>query len=290
MRKMKKINGYLVVRFNDREKREHEGAGLGSYGVIDAELYTGDLDADRDEMEFVSAETLEEAMEQARGLESELDVVEPEVKVTVIVESETNFEEIHTTPEIQIRIARQELEREMLDELYPEITPASAFHQMQGYVQALANLGMIDETDERFMVPQEWFAAVKLRKLALSPPVLDVHRLAELLRELNGYIDENASCLPERKDFLNLACPIDGRPLTSELYDLGVMLDTDCPDNDCIIYRNIFHMAKELDEALDSLKGYAAGILQRELANRISELRIMYRGNHAVKKYREAAP
>ena len=39
MRKLKKINGYLIVRFNEREKREYET--LGTYGVIDAELYTG---------------------------------------------------------------------------------------------------------------------------------------------------------------------------------------------------------------------------------------------------------
>ena len=58
MRKMKKINGYLVVRFNDREKREYEGTGLGNYGVIDAELYTGVLDVDRGVMEYDSAETL----------------------------------------------------------------------------------------------------------------------------------------------------------------------------------------------------------------------------------------
>lgn len=46
MRKMKKINGYLVVKFNARELREYEGTALGEYGVIDAELYTGILDAD----------------------------------------------------------------------------------------------------------------------------------------------------------------------------------------------------------------------------------------------------
>lgn len=39
MRKMKKINGYLVVKFNARELREYEGTALGEYGVIDAELY-----------------------------------------------------------------------------------------------------------------------------------------------------------------------------------------------------------------------------------------------------------
>lgn len=27
MRKIKKINGFLVVKFNDREKREYEGTG-----------------------------------------------------------------------------------------------------------------------------------------------------------------------------------------------------------------------------------------------------------------------
>ena len=52
MRKLKKINGYLVVRFNDREKREYEGTGLGNFGVIDAELYTGILDVDRMVMEY----------------------------------------------------------------------------------------------------------------------------------------------------------------------------------------------------------------------------------------------
>lgn len=31
MRKIKKINGFLVVKFNDREKREYEGTALGEY-------------------------------------------------------------------------------------------------------------------------------------------------------------------------------------------------------------------------------------------------------------------
>ena len=50
MRKMKKINGFLVVRFNDREKKNHPM--LGSFGVIDAEQYTGDIDVDRGAMEY----------------------------------------------------------------------------------------------------------------------------------------------------------------------------------------------------------------------------------------------
>ena len=62
MRKMKKINGYLVVKFNARELREYEGTALGEYGVIDAELYTGSLDIDRGVMEYDGAETLDEAV------------------------------------------------------------------------------------------------------------------------------------------------------------------------------------------------------------------------------------
>lgn len=74
MRKIKKINGFLVVKFNDREKREYEGTALGEYGVIDAEVYTGNLDIDRGAMEYDDADTLEVAVELARGLESEEDI------------------------------------------------------------------------------------------------------------------------------------------------------------------------------------------------------------------------
>ena len=59
MRKMKKINGYLVVKFNARELREYEGTALGEYGVIDAELYTGNLDIDRGAMEYFPSADLE---------------------------------------------------------------------------------------------------------------------------------------------------------------------------------------------------------------------------------------
>ena len=57
MRKIKKINDYLVVKFNARELREWEGTALGEYGVIDAELYTGHLEIDRSAMEYDGAET-----------------------------------------------------------------------------------------------------------------------------------------------------------------------------------------------------------------------------------------
>lgn len=66
MRKMKKINGYLVVKFNARELREYEGTALGEYGVIDAELYTGVLDIDRGAMEYQATLGEEETIELSR--------------------------------------------------------------------------------------------------------------------------------------------------------------------------------------------------------------------------------
>jgi hypothetical protein len=68
MRKIRKINGYLVVKFNDRELREWEGTALGNYGVIDAELYTGCLEVDRGAMEYDAAGSLEAAVELAGAL------------------------------------------------------------------------------------------------------------------------------------------------------------------------------------------------------------------------------
>lgn len=152
MRKMKKINGYLVVRFNDREKREYEGTGLGNYGVIDAELYTGILDVDRSVMAYDDAETMEIAVEQARGLESELDVVEPETKITVIIEGETEVSEEDVEPESLFKERRALLEDQLKTGQFSDLDPRTAAHELYGYTKALEDLGMIDGHDERFMV------------------------------------------------------------------------------------------------------------------------------------------
>ena len=160
MRKLKKINGYLVVRFNDREKREYEGTGLGNFGVIDAELYTGILDVDRSVMEYDDAETLEIALEQARGLESELDVVEPEVKITVIIEGETEVSEEEVEPESLFKGQRATLEAQLKHGPHLDLDPLTAAHELHGYARALEDLGMIDDHDERFLVEHNTFGEV----------------------------------------------------------------------------------------------------------------------------------
>ena len=96
MRKMKKINGFLIVRFNDREKRNNPT--LGSFGVIDAEQYTGDLDFDLDAFEYTDADLIEIAVEQARGLDAEEDYSDDAPAYTVTMESAEGVSEEEVFP------------------------------------------------------------------------------------------------------------------------------------------------------------------------------------------------
>lgn len=147
MRKIKKINGYLVVKFNDRELREWADTALGNYGVIDAELYTGCLDVDRSVMEYDGAETLEEAIEQARGLESELEVDEPSATYTVIKETDDATEEDTVEPQLMIAGWKSQLETQVKSRHYSDIDPRTAAHELYGFMVALERLGLIEEED-----------------------------------------------------------------------------------------------------------------------------------------------
>lgn len=147
MRKIKKINGYLVVKFNDRELREWADTALGNYGVIDAELYTGCLDVDRSVMEYDGAETLEEAIEQARGLESELEVDEPAATYTVIKETDDATEEDTVEPQLMIAGWKSQLETQVKSRHYSDIDPRTAAHELYGFMVALERLGLIEEED-----------------------------------------------------------------------------------------------------------------------------------------------
>lgn len=128
MRKMKKINGYLVVKFNDRELREWEGTALGKYGVIDAELYTGTLEVDRGAMEYDNADSIEEAVELARGLESELDTEEPEVKVTLIKETDEATEEEEVDAQKMIAGWENTLRGQVASPHYKDVDERTAAH------------------------------------------------------------------------------------------------------------------------------------------------------------------
>lgn len=257
MRKMKKINGYLVVKFNARELREYEGTALGEYGVIDAELYTGNLDVDRGAMEYDNAGSMEEAVELARGLESELDAEEPEVKVTIVKETDETTEEEEVDAQQMIAGWETVLRGQVESPHYKDVDERTAAHELYGYKAALRDLGLLARED-CFVLP-DTFGAWPGRE--------------------------------ERTTFEHLHPELKRHRETAQVYALGLALAEDCPDNDCRLYLNIFNTARELDAALDNLDadGIPALALRKALRERVGELAEMYRDNYAIQKYREEA-
>lgn len=258
MRKMKKINGYLVVKFNARELREYEGTALGEYGVIDAELYTGILDIDRGAMEYDNAGSMEEAVELAWGLESELDTEEPEVKVTIVKETDETTEEEEVDAQQMIAGWENVLRGQVASAHYKDVDERTAAHELYGYKVALRDLGLLDRED-CYVLP-DTFGEERPRR-------------------------------EKRATFENLHPELKRHRETAQIYTLGLALAADCPDNDCRVYLNIFNGARELDAALDNLdaEGAPALALRKALRERVGELAEMFDGNFAVKQYRKEA-
>ena len=152
MRKIKKINGYLIVKFNDREKRLNEDTSLGEYGIIDAERYTGRLSVDRKAMAFDNAYTLDEAVELARSLEAEIDINDEPTTYTVIVEGKDFFSEKEIEPQAMINKQEDKLVKQIESSYCPTIDNQTAIHVLRGYKAAFCDLGLLPE-DEFFVNP-----------------------------------------------------------------------------------------------------------------------------------------
>lgn len=166
MRKIKKINGYLVVKFNDRELREWADTGLGNFGVIDAELYTGCFEVDRSVMEYDSAETIEEAVEQAHGLESEIDIQAP-TSFLIIKETDDSEELAAVDPEMMVNEWEDTLAHQIKSKRYPEINQETAQHELYGFMVALRELGMYEP--DMCIVEPHHFEQIKTSCLDTGP-------------------------------------------------------------------------------------------------------------------------
>ena len=209
MRKMKKINGYLVVRFNDREKRDDET--LGSFGVIDAEEYTGDLEMDRGAMEYNDADSLEVAIEQARGLNAEEDYTCLPATCTVIRETDRDTEMYQIDPQLMITGWTEELEQQVESRHYPDVDARTAVHELHGYKMALRRLNLINEDD--CIVKPDVFGTVSKTTV---PPASD-ELLSYVCDELCGareQLEQVRGLEPderqERLDRICAACKLEG--------------------------------------------------------------------------------
>ncbi len=91
---------------------------------------------------------------------------------------------------------------------------------------------------------------------------------------------------PARDTFMSAVPDVRDAQYVKNLYALGLMLNQECPDNDCVIYKNIFNMARELDGAIEIVSGYPAQVLETRLHERIRELRELWINNAAILAYR----
>lgn len=326
MRKMKKINGFLVVRFNDREKRDNPT--LGSFGVIDAEQYTGDLDYDLDAFEYTDADLIEIAVEQARGLNSEEDYSDEPPVYTVTVESAEEVSEEEVFPKSMTLSWAEQLKTQIKSKHYPDIDPRTAAHELAGYKTALRDLGLLDRDDE-VTEPGIFGAACEMDK---KPSPEQEEALAyvcdELCRFREGRTQEELDAICEkckleswarerapepptryhlgkpgpspahgeapkpklRTGFDHLPENIGYSLQTKKLYALGLVLAEECPDNDCKVFLNIFNMARSLDDAIDEMEdpnSYPAIVLRQDLHKKLRELGEMYFENYAVQQFKE---
>ena len=221
MRKMKKINGYLVVKFNDRELREWEGTALGKYGVIDAELYTGTLEVDRGAMEYDNADSIEEAVELARGLESELDTEEPEVKVTLIKETDEATEEEEVDAQKMIAGWENTLRGQVASPHYKDVDERTAAHELYGYKAALRDLGLLDRED-CYVLPDTFGEAPG--PLPKKPEELLAYVCDELCRHRRPEMtQEELDAVCEKCSLERLANEADGRDLQVREKALGAL-------------------------------------------------------------------
>lgn len=267
MRKMKKINGFLVVKFNARELREWEGTALGNYGVMDEELYTGKLEIDRGSMEYDNIETIEEAVEMAHGLCTEEDYTEQPSTYAIVEEAgETVVERVAIEPQLMIDGWAKSLEKQIKSSHYPGINPNTARHELYGFKVALTELGLLD-SDACLVLPNT-FGPEELDAVCAK---CEVNRIAA------------APTLALRDAFQHIG---NGGGIAREIYALGLKLAEDCPLNDCHLYLNIFNMCRELDEQIDRVEGWPRKLLEMELKRKYLELEKMFMLNYAVKEYK----
>ena len=210
MRKMKKINGFLVVRFNDREKRNNPT--LGSFGVIDAEQYTGDLDFDLDAFEYTDADLIEIAVEQARGLDAEEDYSDEAPAYTVTMESAEGVSEEEVFPKAMALSWAEQLKTQIKSKHYPDIDPRTAAHELIGYKAALYDLGLLEKGEEA--VDLDHFApGMAEQPLPRSSEELLAHVCDELCQFRAGRTQEELDAVCKKCKLERLASEADDREL-----------------------------------------------------------------------------
>lgn len=251
MRKIKKINGYLIVKFNTREMEKWGSTGLGMYGVIDAECYTGNLAHDRVEMQFDNAQTIEEAVDQARSLESEMDITDQETHITIVKEAGIITEET----QIDVEAICDKMEKSLASVQdggdCPDLDARAASYFRGGFYEALLALGIMEEDDERI-------------EAAVAQPY-EEWEPRERFQNVPRYLNKDGETL----------CKV------------GRQLETCERVGSCSVFYTVFKECENLDRQIHRVQGYARELLRETLLQGVLELNRLYHRDYEIRKFCE---
>ncbi len=143
-------------------------------------------------------------------------------------------------------------------------------------MSALEDLSLANQGDERFRIDME---ALDSKTLTLFPK-----NPSEDLKSI-------PSAPPVAAETQTFHHPPQWRVLEPEqLFTLGMLLLDNCPDDDCIIFRNTFKMCREMDNQLDGLTGQDLQKLKSRFYREYESLEHMYQTNFAVRRYLQEHP
>ena len=280
MRKIKKINGFLVVKFNDREKREYEGTALGEYGVIDAEVYTGNLDIDRGAMEYDDADTLEVAVELARGLESEEDITDEPPTYTAAVETNESYTEEAVEPAALIEGWTRRLATQVKSKHYPDTDPRTAAHELYGFKMALHQIGFLPESE--VITDPDTFGAGRLDgPMPRNPEELLAFVCDERCKNRAGHTQEEL-------DAICAKCPLGQLYEDAEAQDLRIRERSERALREHI--EGVRHAEDTLTALLGGHEALAYGKFEEALRERVAEVRESFVERGLLEIYRFVPP
>ncbi len=77
--------------------------------------------------------------------------------------------------------------------------------------------------------------------------------------------------------------------MKNEILELGKKMMVECPDNDCIVYLNVYKMYCGVNDDLNGclLSEHGRMVLTHERDKLLLELQGMYLTNYAVRQYRK---